>query len=211
MIILVGSQKGGVGKSTIAVNIAAELARISKDVMLVDSDRQGTSNTWGQIRSGSSLPRVQYVAQYEQIHPTLQDLNKRFEFVIWDCAGRDSLELRSGMLVADLLIAPFRPSKADLDTIDHLNSVVKDAKMINPTLTCKGVLSMAPTNPIINERIVSEERFKKFKEFTMFDSAIHERKIYRDCMHDGRGVVEGSNIKASQEIKSLVGELLCLL
>ena len=155
------------------------------------------------------LPQTQIVCQYEKIHPTLVDLNKRYEFVVIDVAGRDSLELRSGLLVADLLVAPFRPSIADLETLGHLNRIVSDAKMINDKLTCKGVLSMSPTNPIIKERLMAEHVFSESPDFELFKTAIHDRKIYRDCLAEGKGVIEAGNAKARIEFDHLVEEILC--
>ena len=128
MIILIGSQKGGCGKSTLAVNIAAELARLKKDVCLVDADRQGTSSRWSQDRAGSSYAPVHCVAQFDNIHATLKDLGTRYGFVVVDVAGRDSRELRTGMLAADILLTPFRPSQPDLDTLPHLVEVATQAK-----------------------------------------------------------------------------------
>ncbi|WP_320408744.1 ParA family protein [Candidatus Williamhamiltonella defendens] len=56
MIILIGSQRGGCGKFTICVNICSELACRKKDVVLVDSDRQGTSYNWLSDRISMSIP-----------------------------------------------------------------------------------------------------------------------------------------------------------
>jgi len=68
MIILIGSQKGGCGKSTTAVNICATLAKNGQDVVLVDADRQCTAANWAMDRSAnSSLSVVHCVQKYENI------------------------------------------------------------------------------------------------------------------------------------------------
>ncbi len=56
MIILIGSQKGGCGKSTIAINIAAYLAKHNKDIVLVDADPQQSSANWVKDRDDTDLP-----------------------------------------------------------------------------------------------------------------------------------------------------------
>jgi chromosome partitioning protein len=104
MIILIGSEKGGVGKSTIATNLSALLMSQNKDVVLVDADRQSTSANWTQDRKSTGKVQVQCVRQYDDIENTIADLNKRYEYVIVDCQGRDSKELRTGLMVADKLI-----------------------------------------------------------------------------------------------------------
>ena len=118
MIILIGSQKGGCGKSTTAINICVNLAINKSDVVLVDADRQCTSANWAMDRANKpDLPKVHCIQKYENIRDTLIDLDKRYEYVVVDAAGRDSRELRTGMTAANLLIIPFRPSQPDLDTL----------------------------------------------------------------------------------------------
>ena len=135
MIVLIGSQKGGCGKSTTAVNICAELAKNGRDVVLVDADRQCTSANWAMDRStNKALPVVHCVQKYENIRETLQDLDKRYEYVIVDAAGGDSRELRTGMTAAHILLVPFRPSKPDLDTLPNLQEIITQAKDLNPEL-----------------------------------------------------------------------------
>ena len=129
MIVLIGSQKGGCGKSTTAVNICAELAQCGKDVVLVDADRQATSANWAMDRlSNESLPKVHCVQKYENIRDTLLDLADRYEFVVVDAAGRDSRELRTGMTAADKLVVPFRPSQPDLDTLPRMREIIVQAQ-----------------------------------------------------------------------------------
>lgn len=209
MIILLGSQKGGCGKSTTAVNISAELVRQGKDVILVDSDIQGTSANWINDRNQNpSLQTVHCIQKYENIRETLSDLAKRYEYIIVDTAGRDSRELRTGMTIADILLVPFRPSQPDLDTLPRLDQIIKEAKDLNPKLLVFAMLTMAPTNPVINETAEAKEYLKDFPILNLLTSVIRERKIYRDCMSEGKGVVEMDNGKAAGEIQCLVKEIL---
>ena len=207
MIILIGAQKGGCGKSTTAINICAYLAKNSNDVVLVDADRQGTSANWVSDRTQNS-PVVHCVQKYDNINNTLQDLDKRYGFVVVDCAGRDSRELRTGMTAANILIVPFRPSQADLDTLPRLQEIIVEAKDYNPELIVYGVVTMAPTNPVINETKEAQEFLLDIPEIKLLDTVIRDRKIYRDSMSEGKGVVEMNNAKAINEIESLMGEIL---
>ena len=208
MIILVGSQKGGCGKSTIAINLSAQLAQSNKDVVLVDADRQSTAARWVEDRSeNSKLPKVHCVQKYDNIRDTLLDLSERYEYVIVDAAGRDSRELRTGMTAADILLIPFRPSQADLDTLPHIQEVIVQAKDLNPQLRVLGVLTMAPTNPVINEAKEAQEYLLDFPEVNLLDVTIRDRKVYRDAVSEGKGVVEMDNIKAKAEVNNLVTEI----
>lgn len=208
MIVLIGSQKGGCGKSTTAVNICAELAKRGKDVVLIDADRQCTAANWAMDRSNNdSLPTVHCVQKYENIRETLQDLDKRYECVVVDAAGRDSRELRTGMTAAHILLVPFRPSQPDLDTLPNLQEIITQAKDLNPELSVYGLLTMAPTNPVVHEADEAREYLLDYPEIQLLNTILRDRKVYRDAMSEGMGVVELDNSKACNEIESLMEEL----
>lgn len=212
MVIIIGSQKGGVGKSTLAVNICAVLATQGKDVILVDSDRQSSSSNWAEDRAeNSSLPQVNFVQKYDNLRATLKDLNTRYEYVIVDAAGRDSKELRTGLVAADILLMPVRPSQFDLDTVPTMQEMVAEVREeLNPDLKFKAVLSMAATNPVIHEADEAEKYLHECEDIQLLEGVICERKVYRDSIYAGRGmgVIEMDNSKAKAEMNKLVKELL---
>jgi len=209
MIILLGSQKGGCGKSTTAANICAELACSGSDVVLVDADRQGTAARWAEDRLGhDNLHPVHCVQKYDNVRDTLLDLNKRYEYVVVDAAGRDSRELRTAMTAAHILVVPFRPSQPDLDTLPALQEIITGAKDLNSKLQVLGLLTMAPTNPAISEAEEAREYLADYPDITALRSVIRDRKVYRDAMSEGLGVVEMENPKARAEVQLLVQEII---
>jgi chromosome partitioning protein len=190
------------------VNICAALAKAGHDVVLVDADRQCTAANWAMDRANNtSLPVVHCVQKYENIRETLFDLDKRYQYVIVDAAGRDSRELRTGMTAAHVLVVPFRPSQPDLDTLPKMKEIITQAKDLNPDLLVYGVLTMAPTNPVINEASEAREYLQDYPEIKLINTIIRDRKVYRDAMSEGMGVVEMDNSKAAEEMQSLVGEV----
>jgi chromosome partitioning protein len=214
MILLVGGRKGGSGKSTIAMNICAALAQVGKDVMLVDADKQASSAGWSLERSTNKPDKgaVHCVQKYDEIHKTLVDLDKRYDYVVVDAAGRDSPELRSSMVVAHTLLIPVRPSQLDLNTIPDMQKIINDSRIINPSLRVLAVLSMGPTNPIIQETDEAKEFLSEFPEIKLLTTIIRDRKIYRDSIPEGLGVVEIDNAsesarKAKREIADLIQEI----
>jgi len=209
MIILIGSQKGGSGKSTTAVNISAWLADNNKDVCLVDADRQSTASNWVADRDESGdRPKVHCVQKYDNIRETLKDLDSRYEYVIVDAAGRDSKELRTGMTAAHILIIPFRPSQPDLDTLPTMVDLINQAKDFNPDLEVHGLVTMAPSNPVVNETQEAKEYLSDYPDITLLKTIIRDRKVYRDAMSAGAGVTEMTNYKAKNEFQMLVNEVL---
>jgi len=209
MILVIGSQKGGCGKSTTTASICAALVNQGKDIVLVDADRQATSANWAADREqDNTLFPVPCVQKYDNIRSTLVDLDKRYEYVVVDAAGRDSRELRTGMTAAHLLIVPFRPSQPDLDTLPHMQEVITQAQDLNENLQVFGLLTMNPTNPSVNEEAEAREYFQEFPIIQPLKTMIYDRKVYRDSMSVGRGVTEMNNPKAKAEIENLLREIL---
>ncbi|MFT4463514.1 MAG: AAA family ATPase [Sodalis sp. (in: enterobacteria)] len=209
MIILIGSQKGGCGKSTTCVNIASELVRQGKDVVLVDADRQGTSSNWISDRNNAGdLNRIHSIQKFDNIRETLLDLKARYDYVVVDTASRDSREVRTGMTAADIILVPFRPSQPDLDTLPRMNDIITEAQDINPALRAVAMLTMAPINPIINETAEARAYLRDYPQLKLLAAVIRDRKIYRDGMSEGKGVVEMNNSKAKAELQCLVKELI---
>jgi len=214
-IIHIASQKGGSGKSTLAVNIAVALAQQSKDVLLVDADRQITATTWWAERQKShpDLPKIHCVQKYDQIDATLLDLNERYAFVIVDTPGHDSDAMRSAMIVADVLIVPFRPSSIDLDTLPSMTHIIKQAGFINPKLKVFAYVNSAPTNSKDVDVVYAKATINQYPQFTLIDAVLYDRRVYRDAMPCGLGVLEmtgksDSETNAKAELTNLVGEVL---
>jgi len=209
MIVLIGGEKGGTGKSTIATNLAVCLARMKRDVLLLDADRQGTSANWANQRGErSELPTVNCVQRYGNLFKPLRDLANRYEDVIIDAGGRDSEEMRTAMVAADLMYSPIRASQSDLWTIEHVDELVMLAQGMNPDLRAFVLLSMAPTNPRVSEATDAVDMLSDFENLKMAKSVIRDRKVFRDAMCDGFGVIEMTDPKASVEINEFIQEVL---
>lgn len=210
MIIMLCSQKGGSGKSTVAVNIAAFLASLKKDCILVDSDAQKTASTWALDREdNTNLPKVHSIQKYENIRGTLLDLANRYEYVVVDSPGRDCREMRTGITASDLLLVPLKCSQPDLDTLPTMRQILEEARDFNEKVEVKTLLTMVSTNPTVTEKEEATRYLKNYPEFPLMQSIIHERKVYRDCMSQGKGVHEMQNKKATDEVKRLIKEILC--
>ena len=209
MVVLIGGEKGGTGKSTIATNLAAFLAGRNDDVVLLDADSQTTTSRWVERRNNShpELPIVHCVQKTGDIYEPIRDLSTRYQQVIIDAGGRDSEELRSAMVAAQKLYTPLKASQPDLETTTNINQLVKLARGFNPTLTAYAVISMAPTHPAITEAQEAQQLLMKLPDIQLSRVFIRERKVFRDVMVEGKGVIECNNRKAKAEIQLLAGEI----
>lgn len=208
MILLLGGEKGGTGKSTLATNLAVWLANRDKDVILIDTDRQRTSSHFVDRRNErGDLPRIHCAEKYGNVFDTVKDLAERYEHVLVDAGGRDSEELRTAMVAAHRLYVPLKASQPDLETSVHMNELVKLARGLNPRLDANLVISMGATHPAVHEDQEAAELLEELPEFCLSQVVIRERKVYRDAMAEGKGVVEMDNEKAAVEINRLASEI----
>lgn len=211
MIITIGSNKGGTGKTTTATNLSVALALRNKEICLVDADFQRSSSRWNQDRQDSNiLPSITLVEKHDNVSNTLEDLNKKFDYVIVDVAGRNSREMITSLSVSDILIAPHQASQLDLDTIQELHNQITKIRDLNPSLNAYILHTMANTNPVvkINERKEFEEYLLDFPSLKLLNSCCYYRKIYRDVMPLGKSVIESTNLLANKEIQELIKEVL---
>lgn len=209
MIILIGGEKGGTGKSTLATNISVGLALRGLDVMLLDADPQATAARWVERRLESKLAPVIHTAQKTgDIYHTAKDLAGRYAAVVIDAGGRDSKELRTAMVAADTMFIPCKASQADLETMPHVDELIGLARGLNPALVATAILSMAPTNPQIREVEGAREFFSDFKNFAVCSCVVRERKPYRDAVLKGKGAQEMNDPKAKAEMIALINEIL---
>lgn len=210
MIILVGSNKGGSGKTTIACNLSVALAMQGADVCLVDADRQGSAAKWHQERESSEInPSITLVQKYDNLTKTLQSLNEKYDQVIVDVAGRNSREMITAATVADLVIAPHQCSQLDLDTLGELQEQIIRVMDLNPNLKVFIYQTMASTNVqvIETERREFENYVAEFPEFRALKASGRYRKIYRDVMSEGLSVLENTNKHAIDEVNALHSEV----
>lgn len=219
-IILIGGEKGGTGKSTIATNLAVFLATEGIDTMLLDADPQATASKWVERRNEANealkkenpkakgVPEIHCTQKHGDILKTALDLSQRYEVVLIDAGGRDSKELRTGMAIAHRMYIPIRASQADLETLPKINELVSQIKAtVNPSFQAFAVLSMAPSNPMINEVQEAQELLSESSDIGLAQNVIRDRKVYRDAMLSGRGVVEMTNSTAKAEIQLLADEI----
>src|SRR5262245_21469198 len=196
-IYVIGGQKGGTGKSTLATNLAVALTSAGRETLLVDTDRQRTATQWSDVRAAATeLTPITTVQKTGKLFTALRDLQERYDEIVVDAGGFDSVELRTALCIADHLYSPVRASQSDLWTLEDMASLVGQASEMNGALRAHLVLSMAPTNPAIHETRDAIELLREYPSFDICASVIRDRKAFRDAICQGRGVLELADLKA---------------
>lgn len=210
MIILIGGEKGGTGKTTLATNLAATSAINGDDVLLVDTDPQRTASFWSLTRDEKNIhPRVATIQKFDNVKKEIAALKNKFDHIFIDAGGRDSLELRTALLVADKAFFPLRASQFDLWTLAKINNHVRDARAINEKLRAFVLINQASPNPSVKEGEDASIYLEEFDELDTIKTVITERIAYRKAAINGACVQELSpeDKKASAEILSFHEEV----
>jgi chromosome partitioning protein len=213
MMILIGGEKGGSGKSCLAQNLAVYLAREQDAIVLmVDCDPQRTTSDWIQTRNGDpSLPAINCIQLYGKIRNDLLSLNQHYDHVLVDCGGQDNLALRAAMSVADHVLIPLRPKRRDLKTVVHMEDMLSTCKMVNPKMLASFVITQCPSLPNQAKRILEAKEVCRSFGINVLDAVTFNRNVYDDSEEKGSSVLEiEPEGKAAAEIISIAQELLTM-
>ena len=192
MIILVGGEKGGVGKTTLAVNLAAMRNRGGHDALLIDADKQASANLWASVRQDerqdAPVPCLQ--KRGKGLAADIRDLATRYEDVVIDAGGQDSVELRAAMTIAALALFPIQPSLFDAATLETLAELVAQAQAFNTALVAAVVINRASTNPRVKEAEEAKELIAEYRDLHLLDVVIRDRIVFRKAARNGLCVLE---------------------
>lgn len=213
-VLMLGSHKGGVGKTTLAVNIAVLLVSKGKTVIILKADKNDELTDWSDRRTaGGSLP-IAIRGVQGNINGEIEKIRKLTDVLIVDTAGHDSIEFRSAISVADILLSPVRPSaQVEVDTIAAMTNVVRKAQELNnPELAAYIVLDRCKTQYGNTD---ASELAKSLTSDPLWlqpcKTRLSQLDVFEKSFNEGKGVHElkrGSSLgKAKAQIELLIDEL----
>ncbi len=193
-VILIGGEKGGTGKSTIATNLSIMACLMNHDVLLLDTDKQASSSKFITHRNEVGLQPTPTCVQIrgKYLHKEIEDLNKRYEVIIIDAGGQDSIELRSAMASPSVtkLYTPLQPSEFDLNTLTTMDDLVYIAQSFNNNLEAFLIFNQSPTHSKIYSLKEAKEFSKEFKNINICNSIISHRVPFQYATSRYMSVVE---------------------
>lgn len=206
-IITVGSTKGGVGKTTLALNIAIARALAGRDVWLIDADRQGTASTALAIRGEAGKQPAIATAHYPeggQLRTQLLHQRGKFQDIVIDAGGRDSTALRAALVLSDLVLVPFQPRSIDVWAVADIAALIEEARAVRDGLQAFGVLNMADTAGSDNEDAAAA--LADYPGINYLATPIRRRKSIANAAGNGMSVLEQTprDDKAISELNALL-------
>ena len=193
MIIVLGGEKGGTGKTTLATNLAALRVKNGRDVLLVDTDKQESANFWAYTRNENANIADNVNCKQKlggSVMRVSQDDSKIYTDIIVDAGGRNSIELRATMTIADILFIPVQPSQFDVWTLTRMDELVFQAKRVNPKMQAFVIVNRASTNPTVTETEETIELINEFENLEFSGLVIYDRIAYRRAASFGMSVNE---------------------
>ena len=207
MIVALLNQKGGVGKTTLALNLAGEWARRGKRVTLIDADPQGSALDWSEARSQEGLPRLFGVVGLarDTLHQEAPDLAQRADHIVIDGPPRVAGLMRSALLATDLVLIPVQPSPLDGWASAEMLSLVNEARIYRPQLMARFVLNRCAARTLI-ARDTAEALSDN--DPPVLARTIGQRVAFASAAQSGRLISElDKDTPGGREIAALVSEI----
>lgn len=210
MIITIGHTKGGVGKSTLALNIAIERLRSGADVLLIDGDsRQMSVSKAAGIRSDTGIePKLPCIVldDARSFRYQVSLLKDKYQDLVIDVGGKDSSALRAALTVTDVLLLPVAPESVEIWALDDISATITEAQSIH-NFRVMSILNRAKPAGRDNEDTITVLR--EYPQIQILPGSIGNRGAFSSAFGRGLSVAEYRpiNLKAAQEIASLVAAL----
>ena len=224
MIVVFGTRKGGAGKSTLALNIAALRKLKGHDVCMVDCDDQKSITRWHGTRHEHQVePDIPLInALGSGVGKIIRDQASRYSDLIVDVPGRDAEELRLSLLVCDVLVVPVKVSLTDVWALEKDIAMIQEIQNQRRTLGLPMRVIMlfneVPTLPNVRDKQINElsgvilEQKEKMADIgiEVCTTQITNRDSFKKVLSTGRSIYEIPEQVLNNSDRSAQEELLGL-
>ena len=206
MIITVGNTKGGVGKTTLAVNLAIARALAGRDVWLIDGDRQGTAQTAISIRADAGHAPGIACATYPDgstLRAQEQQQTAKCDDIIIGAGGRDSTALRAALVLSDVLLVPFQPRSHDVWALNDIAALIDEARSVRDGLRAVAILNCADPGESSTDTAEAAAAVAEIPQFEYLNTPIRRRKAFANAA--GQGPVSYTHLDVYKRQQAVSG------
>lgn len=205
------NSKGGVGKTTLCVNIADFLFCEGYKVLVVDADPQGSVRDWRESRDPNLITFDIIGADRKQTLlnlPQIKSKHQAYDFILIDTPGNLTDIASSAISFSHLCLIPIQPSPYDVWSSQAMIELVKIRQGINENLKAAIIINRAIPNTIICKEVIAE---MQKCEMPVLQQIVNQRVSYAHSVGIGQTVINEKNIDAFKEIVSLGKEIIEVL
>lgn len=218
MYIVVGHEKGGVGKSMLAVNIAARIQQDGASVVIVDTDSTGTTTGWGKLRAARKIePAIDVVQAPDHPEPVLIGLASQYDAVIIDVGARDYGKIGKLARIVDFWLAPVQVTKGNMDSTLRLYEAMQQLNHQHKSgrVPFYALLNRTPVNWNSSEESDARRYMTKASPgLRILDHTLRDRRGWREVDNSGNSIMElgrRDNAKAIDEFEQVYQEMRSIM